>query len=477
LSSGNKRTGNLEEENARLKQDITRLKEEKKQIEQEKKRIEEEKKSIENEFENTKKEFENTKKEFEEFKAKHAGTVQNLRKALRIKPDLPSSPNPIGARPRHKGYGRKSPTHFDREEPLEARKCPHCNTRLQGKTASVRARFVTTIRIINPAEIIKWLVPRKWCSNCEKLVEPEVPGVLPNARFGLNIMLLVMYLHLALRVPCKKICEYFSTIHNIKMCEGEIPHILTQLTREYGDYYAHLEKLVRLARVKHTDSTTWRINGKNYTAWVFIAAGIVLYKIRKSTSHRTPLQVLGRAIKGMTLVVDRHSAFRTLARKAGYSLQLCWSHILEDSRELKHTFGSEGKYVHENLKRIFALAKSLNHQATPEQVDQLRAEILQLTWRHYKHTTICRFVNNIAYRDLEGLFRFTTDAQIDTTNNISERELRHLVMIRRISQGSRSNRGANVTAQLTSIIQTLRFQKINVLQGLQNIINPLQTTE
>ena len=460
----------LEKEVRELKEEVHRLREENKRIHDEKKRIEDEKKNLE-------KEFEDTKKEFEKFKAKHAGTVQHLQKALKIKPDLPQSPNPIGARPRHKGYGRKTPIHVDKEEHLEVSKCPHCNTRLKGKTLSVRERFVTTIRIINPAQVIKWLVHRKWCPTCEKLVEPEVPGVLPNARFGLNIMLLVMYLHLALRVPGAKICEYFRTIHDIKMCEGEIPHILTQLAREYGDYYAHLEKLVRAARVKYTDSTGWRIKGRNYTAWVFITAGIVLYKIRKSTSHKTPLQVLGRAIKGMTLVVDRHSAFRTLARKAGYVLQLCWSHILEDSRELKHSFGSEGKYVHKNLKRIFALAKGLNHKATPEQVDQLRAEILQLTYRHYTHITVRRFVNNLAHRDLEGLFRFTADPEIDSTNNISERELRHLVMIRRISHGSRSTRGATVTAQLTSIIQTLRLQKVNVLQGLQNILNPLQTTE
>jgi len=446
-----------------LEEEVKRLKKQNEQIEQEKKRVEDEKKRVE--------------KEFEEFKAKHASTVQNLRKALKIKPDLPQSPNPIGAKPRHKGHGRKSPINADKEETLEISKCPHCNTHLKGKTVSVRERFVTTIRVINPAEVIKYLLYRKWCHSCKKLVEPEVPGVLPNARFGLNIMLLVMYLHLALRVPCKKICEYFRTLHSIKMCGGEIPNILTQLAREYGDYYAHLEKLVRLARVKYTDSTGWRIKGRNYAAWVFIAAGIVLYKIRKSASHRAPLQALGRAVKGMTLVVDRHSAFRTLARKAGYLLQLCWSHILEDSRELKHAFGAEGKYVHENLKRIFALAKGLNHKAILEQVDQLRGEILQFTYRHYKHLTVRRFVNNLAYRDLEDLFRFTTNQDIDPTNNISERELRHLVMIRRISHGSRSPRGAAVTAQLTSIIQTLRMQKVNVLQGLQNILGEFQTSE
>jgi len=446
-----------------LEKEVQRLQKENKRIEEEKKHIEEEKRKIE--------------KEFEEFKAKHSGTVQNLRKALRIKPDLPKRSNPLGARPRHKGYGRKSPILFDKEIDLCLKTCPQCTTPLKGKTVSTRVRFVTTIRIINPAEVIKYHLHRKWCPKCQTLVEPVVPEVLPNARFGLNIMLLVMYLHLALRVPGAKICEYFRTLHGLHISEGEIPHMLTQLAREYGDYYAHLEKLVRLARVKYTDSTSWRIKGKNYTAWVFIVTGIVLYKIRKSTSHKTPMQVLGSHGNGITLVVDRHSAFRTLARKTGYLLQLCWSHILEDSREHKHSFGAEGKYVHENLKRIFALAKGLKHKAEPEQLDQLKAEILQLTFRHYKHSTIRKFVRNLAYRDLEDLFRFTTNPEIDPTNNISERELRHLVMIRRISHGSRSTRGATVTAQLTSIIQTIRLRDQNLFEELQNCLKPFQTTE
>ena len=69
-----------------LEEEIKRLKKQNEQIEQEKKRLE---------------------KEFEEFKAKHAGTVQNLQKALKIKPDLKKSQNPIGAKPHHRGHGAK----------------------------------------------------------------------------------------------------------------------------------------------------------------------------------------------------------------------------------------------------------------------------------------------------------------------------------------------------------------------------------
>jgi len=183
-----------------------------------------------------------------------------------------------------------------------------------------------------------------------------------------------------------------------------------------------------------------------------------------------PLGVLGRARPGDTLVVDRHSAFRTLSRKAGFLLQLCWSHILEDSRELKAHFGTEGRYVHRRLKAIYNEAKGLNHAATPEQVEQLKGMIIELTQRHYAHTTVRRFVTALAGRDREDLFRFTTDPAIDPTNNTSERELRAMVIIRKISNGSKSIRGANTTAMLLSIVQTFRLNKENPLTGLKRVL-------
>src|SRR3989338_3165147 len=137
-----------------LEDEITRLKkveQDYKKVEQDYKKVEQDYKKVEQDYKKVEQDYKHLKKEFEEFKAKYAGTVQNLQKALRIKPDLPQSPNPIGAKPRHKGHGRKSPTNFDREEPLTLDVCSHCNTSLKGKTVSTRERFVITIHIINPA--------------------------------------------------------------------------------------------------------------------------------------------------------------------------------------------------------------------------------------------------------------------------------------------------------------------------------------
>ena len=426
-------------------------------------------KELEEENKRLKKENEKIKREFEEFKAKHTQTVSELRKALKIKADKKENPKPAGAKEGHKAYTRHIPARIDYIKEHKLSRCPECNTKL-GATQEIRSRYVTDVKLVSRVRNTRHDIHRKYCPTCKKIVEPEVPNVLPHARFGLNLMLLVMYLRLGLRLPGNKVCEFLLTMHNLTMSEGEVVHILKQLVIAFGPYYAQLENMVKIARIKHTDSTSWRVNGKNYFAWVFIAAGVVLYKIRKRNNSRVALSVFGTKQKGMILVIDRHSALRALAKKAGFLLQLCWSHILADSKDLKKNFGREGKYVHERLKEIFEMASSFQGKGKQEHVDALKAEIFALTLRHYKHITIRRFVNNLWKRDIESLFRFVTDPEVDPTNNISERELRHLVIIRKISNGSRSTRGANATAMLLSIIQTLRMNKKNPLLEMQEIL-------
>ncbi len=444
-------------------------------IDEKDKKIEELNKEIERlkkENEDTKKEYKKLKKEFDEFKSKYALTVSNLKKALKIKANSHKEPKPLGAPKGHKGYARHNPERIDYIKELIPKICPYCNTKLLGKTQEIRSRYITNIKLISRVINTRLDIHRKYCPVCKKIVELEVKEALHHARFGLNLMLLVMYLRLGLRLPCNKIREYFIDMFNLKISNGEIIGILRQLVVAFGDYYSYLEKIVKLARIKHSDTTSWRINGKNYVAWVFVACGVVLYKIRKSNCHKAGLVFLKKQV-GNILVVDRHSAFRLLAKKAGFLLQLCWSHILQDTKQLSEEFGAEGKYVHKKLKEIYDLAKGLNHNGCVEVVEQLKTEIFQLTLRHYKHSIIRRFVNNLYYRDGNDLFRFVTDIEIDPTNNISERELRALVIIRKISNGSRSQRGANATAMLLSVIQTLRFNGNNVLQGLQSILkNP-----
>ncbi|MBU0757858.1 MAG: IS66 family transposase [Nanoarchaeota archaeon] len=387
---------------------------------------------------------------------------------MNIKPDLKKVSKQPGAKKGHKFYRRVIPARIDYIKELKLKKCPECGSPLNN-IQEKRDRIVCDIKLITAAKTTKYIIPRSYCKKCKKIVEAEVPNALPHAKYGLNIMLLVMYLRIGLSLPINKIIAYFWDFYQIKIGKGEIISILKQLVRVFGDYYEHLEHILKIATVKHTDTTSWRISGRKYNAWVFVAYGAVLYKIRKRNNSKVATAFFGKTQKGMVLVIDRFSALRALAEKLGFLLQLCWSHILADSKDLKKNFGAEGAYVHRKLKEIYALAKGLNHKGTEEMVEQLKAEIFQLTLRHYKHSTVRKFVNNLYYRDAENLFRFVTNPEIDSTNNISERLLRAFVMLRKITNGSRHTSGAHTTAILFSVVQTLRMNNIELLDGLKKI--------
>jgi hypothetical protein len=441
------------------------------EIEKLKEELREAKKEVER-LKKIEKEFEKTKKEFEEFKCKHNQTIDELKKAMNIKADLKKISKAPGAKKGHKAYTRKMSGKVDYVKALVLNKCPECGNKINN-IQEKRKRRITDIALISAAKTTEYIIPRGYCKVCKKIVEPEVPDALPHAKYGINLMLLIMYLRIGLSLPFNKIEAYFKDFYQVDIGKGEIVAILKQLVRVFGDYYEHLENILKKARVKHTDTTSWKISGRKYHAWVFVAYGVVLYKIRKHNNSKVAVAFFGKTQKGMVLVIDRFSALRALAEKLGFLLQLCWSHILADSKDLKKNFGSEGAYVHRKLKEIYAMAKSLNHKGTIENVQQFQGEILQLTLRHYKHSTVRKFVNNLYYRDAQNLFRFVMDPSIDPTNNISERMLRAFVLLRKITHGSRHTSGAHTTSILFSIVQTLRMNKTNLLIGLKNItLNP-----
>jgi transposase len=73
-------------------------------------------------------------------------------------------------------------------------------------------------------------------------------------------------------------------------------------------------------------------------------------------------------------------------------------------------------------------------------------------------------------RYLESLFVFVTEPGVPPTNNAAERCLRHLVVRRKISGGTRSARGTATTMTLASLFGTWRVQGINPYVACRDLL-------
>src|SRR5204862_454707 len=68
------------------------------------------------------------------------------------------------------------------------------------------------------------------------------------------------------------------------------------------------------------------------------------------------------------------------------------------------------------------------------------------------------------------LTRFLWDKHLDGTNNAAERALRPAVVMRKITGGSRSGKGAQAWAKLASLMRTASQQGRNVLETVKQLL-------
>ena len=387
--------------------------------------------------------------------------VKEKSKPSFVKEDVKEMPKISGQKNGHVGYSRHIPERIDEIKPLDSKECKFCGKKLSG-IQNVRARTITDIEI--KIKNTQYVIHGRYCKNCGKIVEPEIQDALPNARFSLKLMLLIMLMKIGIRIPSNKITEFFGIL-GLEISDGEIYCILDQLKNAFGNYYETLVEKMQEAATKHIDETSWRNNGINNWLWIFINKEVALYVIQQRRSSEVPKKVLGNQ-KDKFITTDRFSAYNQLVEDSGCLQQVCWTHLLRNSKDLAKHY-SEAKYIHKRMKFIFRKAKEGTEK------EKLLYWIDLISNRKYHGTEVPKFVKSICRKHKEDLFRFVDNPEVEPTNNLAERGLRHAVVMRKISGGSRSTKGAETTAKLLSVMQTIKMQEGNIIDNMINLLqNP-----
>ncbi len=419
-------------------------------------------KELEKEIEELKK----IKEEYEEHK--HHCTMLDKKLPHFIKDEIRKRHKTPGQKAGHEGYSRRIPERIDFIKRLILDICPECQGKNLSKVQEIRERYIEDIPETIGTIITKYQIERKYCRDCKKLVEAEVKDALPNSRFGLRLMLLVAFMKLGLALPSQKIVGMLKAQYNLTISDGEIYKMLEQVSQAFGPHYNGLHKKIREVSVKNVDETGWRINGKHHWLWIFIDKETALYVIRKRRSSSVPIKILGNQ-KDKIVTNDRHSSYNVLAQKSKCLLQICWTHLLRNSKDLAEHY-EEAKYIHKRFKTIFRLARSYSHCATKKQVEDLLHKIDIVAEKRYNHSEVRKFIKSVCKFHRENLFRFVVNSEVEGTNNRAERGIRKVVIIRKISNGSKSRKGADIFGVLLSVVETLKLQGKNPLKGMQEVI-------
>jgi hypothetical protein len=236
---------------------------------------------------------------------------------------------------------------------------------------------------------------------------------------------------------------------------------LNQCIHEAGRAVEPLEEQrveeLQQAHLAHADETPWKEWGHLVWLWVITTPTVCLYFVGYR-SQEILANVFGEGFVGW-LMSDGYQVYRQFKHRLR-----CWAHLLRKAKGLEdsltpqaHAFGSAS---HQLLKELMA-AVYRAREGPPVNFQEPFAERLAAFRKvcdqhrdstHEKTRALAReFLN-----DWEAIGCVLAHPYLPLTNNEAERALRHWVILRRISQGTRTEQGSRVFALLASVIDTCR---------------------
>lgn len=232
----------------------------------------------------------------------------------------------------------------------------------------------------------------------------------------------------------------------------------------FKDVPARLVQLYRLARQ--------RANG---FAWLFCTTDLSIFRFRGTRSGSVVREVFGDAPHTGALVVDRYAGYN------GYKgpVQYCYAHLHRETEKLTDEFPDhpEIRGFGDAFAPLLAGAMGLHNQKLDDAqyaraASQIRDQIVTLTNATAKHPAV-QNIQNIFREKVDRLFQWVADRRVPADNHRAERELRPLVVARKISFGSQSQKGARTRETLMRILLTLRKRTPDVLDAFKNALDRL----
>jgi transposase len=382
---------------------------------------------------------------------------------------------------------RAKPTRIERHV-LEC--CPDCHYRLSGESLDY-SREVVELPAAQPVEVIEHQVVKRWCAHCERWHSPQLDlrgQVFGQGRIGVRVAALVAYLRTSLRLPVRQVQTYLVTLHDLYLSVGEIVALAHGVRKQLQGQADKLLEQVRRQPVMHQDETGWRENGRNGYIWVAASEGpeaVRYYEYSPSRSHHVALRLIGERYRG-TLVSDFYHAYNLIPGRH----QRCWTHLLRDLHTLKEEYAAREDVVQWALavRQLYDEGKDWLHtHATPtlEERSQQYASLYQrscaLGQRHtFDRQHPCWALARRLLRHQEELFQFVLVPGVPADNNLAERSLRPLVIMRKISGGSRSDEGSKTRLTLATLLGTWQARQHNpfseCLAALRQPIHAAQAT-
>ena len=374
----------------------------------------------------------------------------------------------------HAGVGRRifSQTEADevRIAEAEVETCVDCRCRLSRLSSNRRAIYELEREKVKK---IYYEIARKVCPNCRRIESGKVGNTFARMSLSNELIGEVAEQHYVLGRTLGQIAERFALNY------ATLSESLKRLGKLLEPTLKGLKRDYRQAALRHADETGWRTDGGNGYSWYFGSKDVSLHLFRQTRSASVVREVLGTEELGGVLVVDRYSGYN----RVPCAMQYCYAHLLREMKDLEQEFETNeeiGNYTRQmklHLTDAMQLRKrNLNEAEYRTAAAAIKSKMLELSDRQARHPAVRKW-QDFFVEKAARLYQWTETAEIPADNNYAEREIRKIVIARKMSYGSQSTEGAKTREIWTSVLQTLKKREPNPRDKLIESLNRLSQNE
>jgi len=279
---------------------------------------------------------------------------------------------------------------------------------------------------------------------------------------GPLLVAMICCLSLRMRLSRPRIQEFMQDWLHLDLSTGVINQCVHEAGRAVAPVEEEIITAVQQSGLLHADETSWKESGQPLWLWVLLCATATLYITGRRTRRTIQRILFNGEFKGW-LMSDGYHVYRDYDRRLR-----CLTHLQRKGQGLKESLDPNamqfGATVVQFLKQVAEIVYQARDGTEPPQVEILfRQHIDELE----KFWDACDHHGDSAHkktRELAREFMYDWDAILAVldyplmplTNNDAERALRHWVIYRKISYGTRNRQGSRVFCLLSSIIDTCR---------------------
>jgi transposase len=462
--------------------ELKRIRQERDQAQRQVDQLENEKQHLQDKLDRLQKENEGLQKENERLRSDLEAALRAAKRqaAPFSRGKRKSQPKSPGRKP-GKNHGphhqRPVPDHVDEVIEVPApEKCPHCS----GPLTVERVESQYQEEIVRRTHVRHFKIPICRCANCRKRVQGRDPRQTSDAlgaaavQVGPEAIALGVLMNKAQGLPHADAAAILKQGFGLNMSRSGICRAIQRVASKAEATWYALRDAARGSMLAHMDETGWNVDAQLCWLWAVVTAQITYCEVLPGRGFAQASSILGEEYAGWLIhdglalyykflkAAHQSCVWHLMARcrrmveasPATADFPLAVHQLLEDALALRDRFLDGKISLHGLWTATGRLEAKLDRMLEPTQSDKANERLA----KHLRH-------------ERPYLFTFLyCPGLVDATNNVAERVMRILVMIRKNWGGNRTAKGARTQAVLTSILCTAKQQDKDVFQLLVDLL-------